>query len=55
MHRSHRKMNAAIEKHCAAPHTLVTELSSISSLGKKQFEREFYFCSLIYELNNRKV
>lgn len=36
------RMNAAIEKLCAAPHTLVTELSSICCLGKKQFEREFY-------------
>ena len=32
----------AIEKLCAAPHTLVTELSSNCCLCKKQFEREFY-------------
>lgn len=36
------RINAAIEKLCAAPHTLVTKLSSICCLGKKQFEREFY-------------
>ena len=37
-----KRINAAIDKLCAAPHTLVTELSSICCLGKKQFEREFY-------------
>ncbi len=36
------RINAAVEKLCVAPHTLVTELSSICCLGKKQFEREFY-------------
>ena len=36
------RMNAAIKQLCAAPHTLVTELSSNCCLGKKQFEREFY-------------
>ena len=35
-------MNAAIKQLCAAPYTLVTELSSNCCLGKKQFEREFY-------------
>ena len=37
-----KRINAAIDKLCAAPHTLVTELSPICCLGKKQFEREFY-------------
>ena len=36
------RMNAAIEQLCTAPQTLVTALSSICCLGKKQFEREFY-------------
>ncbi len=36
------RMNAAIESLCAAPQTLVTDLSSTCCLGKKQFEREFY-------------
>lgn len=36
------RMNAAIKQLCAAPYTLVTELSSNCCLGKKQFEREFY-------------
>lgn len=36
------RMNAAIEKLCTTPNTLVTDLSSICCLGKKQFEREFY-------------
>lgn len=36
------RMSAAIEQLCAAPQTLVTELSSTCCLGKKQFEREFY-------------
>ena len=36
------RMNAAIGKLLAAPHTLVTELSTTCCLGKKQFEREFH-------------
>lgn len=37
-----KRINAAIDKLCVAPYTLVTELSSTCCLGKKQFEREFY-------------
>ncbi len=36
-----KRMNAAIEQLCTTPQTLVTDLSSICCLGKKQFEREF--------------
>ena len=36
-----RRMLAAIEQLCAAPQTLITDLSSTCCLGKKQFEREF--------------
>ena len=38
------RMNAAIEKLCTAPHTLVTELSSNCCLCKKQFERVLFAC-----------